>query len=83
MLGPLFAREGATIVGSLKHKLEQAENDETILYTIFIFGDMKRMNSYSVSADEALMNVISDSVQRMEDERRKRSAERELEELRG
>jgi hypothetical protein len=64
----LLAREGGKVVGFLKKKLSQANDDGTIRDVIAVFAEMNGQKTYAVSDDQELMKLMTGSVARMRDD---------------
>jgi hypothetical protein len=63
-----FAREGSDVVGFLKERLSQANDDDTIRDVVLVFAEMSRQRTYDVVGDGDLMRVIDDRVAAIKDE---------------
>lgn len=66
-LAEIFAREGNKVVGFLKTKLLEANDDLTIRDLVLVFSEMSRLKTYDVANDNELMHLISDRVGGMKD----------------
>ncbi len=77
-----FAREGAGVVGFLKQKLLQANDDGTVRDIVLVFTEMSRKRTYDVAGDGNLMRVVDDRVAAMKDEGSKRLVQQNVKEIR-
>jgi hypothetical protein len=66
-LGELFAREGEKIIGFLKVKLRETDDDATIRDLVRLFSEMSRLGTYDVAKDDELMRLISVRLAGMKD----------------
>jgi len=66
-LAELFAKEGNKVVGYLKLKLLDANDDLTIRDLVLVFNEMSRLKSYDVANDDELMHLVSQKVEGMKD----------------
>jgi hypothetical protein len=76
-----FAREGSKVVGFLKAKLSQTNDDGTIRDLILVFTEMSRQKTYAVSADRDLMKLMGASVARIKNDGWRQTTEQMLSEI--
>jgi hypothetical protein len=82
-LASTFASKGADIVSFLKEKLLQSDDDLTVRDIILVFAEMTRLNTYAVSKDFSLMNLINKKLNGMRDAGWKEIVQRNVSEIDG
>lgn len=81
-IGQLLAREGEKVVGFLKARLLEADDEVTIVDIVFVFTEMKIQKIYDVAGDDDLMRIIEDKVDRISNPDRRQLMEQAMNEIR-
>ena len=77
-----LALEGEKVIGLLKVKLMDAQDDRTVDDIVRVLKDMVRLDTYDVIGDEELMRLVDERVKGMKDPRIKETTEQELDAMR-